>query len=66
MLCDDLEVWDGKGVGARLQREGMYVYTQLIHFVVQQKLMQHCKAFTPIKKRKQRYLTLYHDCGTPH
>ena len=38
VLCDDLEGWDGKGVGARLKREGIYVYTQLIHFVVQQKL----------------------------
>ena len=26
------------------QRAGRYLYIQLIHFVVQQKLMQHCKA----------------------
>ena len=24
--------------------KGIYVYIQLIHFVVQQKLIQHCKA----------------------
>ena len=33
--------WGG-GVGCR--REGRYVYMWLIHFVVQQKLTQHCKA----------------------
>ena len=26
------------------KKEGMYVYIELIHFVVQQKLTQHCKA----------------------
>ena len=26
------------------ERAGMFVYTWLIHFVVQQKLTQHCKA----------------------
>ena len=42
--------WDG-GVGCwggvmggRLKRKGIYVYIQLIHIVVQQKLTQHCKA----------------------
>ena len=39
MLCDDLEGWEGK-----LKREGIYVYIQLIPVVIQQKLMQHCKA----------------------
>ena len=34
----------GGGVGGRSEREGIYVYIQLIHFVVQQKLTQHCKA----------------------
>ena len=33
VLCGDLEGWDG-GVGGRLESEGMYVYTQLIHLVV--------------------------------
>ena len=26
------------------RREGLYVYIQLIHFIVQQKSTQHCKA----------------------
>ena len=34
----------GTGMGGRLRREGMYVYIQLIHIVVQKKLAQHCKA----------------------
>ena len=42
MPCDDRERWDG-GVRARLKREEICVYTQLIHFVVPQKLTQHCK-----------------------
>ena len=33
-----------KGVGRRSKREGIYVYTELIHLVVQQKLTQHYKA----------------------
>ena len=44
MLCGDLEGRDGVGVGGRLTRKGIYVYIQQIHFVVQQKLTQHCKA----------------------
>ena len=32
------------GVEGRSKEEGIYVYTQLIQFVVQQKLTQHCKA----------------------
>ena len=28
----------------RSRREGLYVYIQLIHFIVQQKSTQHCKA----------------------
>ena len=31
-------------VGGRLKEEGIYVSLQLIHFVVQQKLTQQCKA----------------------
>ena len=34
-------------MGAEVQEGGdmgMYVYIQLIHFVIQQKLTQHCKA----------------------
>ena len=34
----------GGGVGGRSKREGIYVYIELIPFVVQQNLTQHCKA----------------------
>ena len=27
-----------------IHKRGMYVYVELIHFAVQQKLAQHCKA----------------------
>ena len=30
-------------MGGRSKKEGIYVYIWLIHFVVQQKLTQHCK-----------------------
>ena len=58
MLCDDLEGWDREG--QREAQEGgdmvVYAYIQLIHFVVQQKLTQHCKAMILqkrcIKKKK--------------
>ena len=39
-------------VGERLTWEGIYVYIQLIHFVVQQELTQHCKAVMLHKKRE--------------
>ena len=46
MLCAHLEGWDREG--RREMQEGgdmgIYVYVQLIHFVIQQKLMQHCEA----------------------
>ena len=45
MLCDDLQGWDREG-GKEAQEGGdmgIYVYIQLIHFVVQQKLTQHGK-----------------------
>ena len=38
--------WDGGGVGEGSEMEGMYVYTQLVHFVLQQKLTRPCKAVT--------------------
>ena len=41
MLCGDLV--GGMGVGGRRsKREGIHVYLWLIHFVVKQKLTQHC------------------------
>ena len=46
MLCDPLEGWDREG-GRETQDEGdmgIYVYVQLIQFVIQEKLTQHCKA----------------------
>ena len=45
MLFDDLEGWDeGAGGMGGSKSEGIYVYIYLIHFSVQQKLIQHCKA----------------------
>ena len=45
MLCDDLGGWDeGGGVGGRPERVRTGVHIQLIRFVVQQTLIQHCKA----------------------
>ena len=46
MLCDHLEVLDREG-GRETQEGGdmgIYVHIQLIHFVIKQKLTQHCKA----------------------
>ena len=37
MLCGDLN-------GKEIQKKRICVYLQLIHFAVQQKLTQHCKA----------------------
>ena len=37
----------GGMVGRGSKREGIYVYIKLIHFVVQQKLTQHCKTSIP-------------------
>ena len=46
MLCDDLERWDRES--RREAQEGgdmgIYVYVELIHFVIQQQLTQQCKA----------------------
>ena len=57
VLCDDLDGWDGGGGEREVQREGIYVYIQLIRFIVQQKLTQHCKAATvtttPLKKKAE-------------
>ena len=45
-----LEGWDGRWEGGlRTQTiEGIYVYMQLIHFIVQQKLPLYCKTTYPI------------------
>ena len=44
MLCNDLNGWDGGGVGGRSKQKGIYENIRLIHVIVQQKLAQHCKA----------------------
>ena len=44
LLCDNLEGGLGREVGGRFRREGTYVFLQLIHVDVWQKLTQHCKA----------------------
>ena len=41
-----------QGMGGRLDREGIYVYIWLIHYVVQQKLTQHCKIIIVQFKKK--------------
>ena len=47
---------DGRGGEGNSRRSGVYVHIELIHFVVQQKLTQHCKAnYTPIKKKKHTF-----------
>ena len=39
-------LWKPRGVGGTLTREAVNLYThiELIHFIVQQKLTQYCKA----------------------
>ena len=51
VLCDYLEGWNGaEGSEREVQEKGdtciVYVYIQLIHFTVQQKITQHCRAIT--------------------
>ena len=41
----------GVWVGGGPKREGIYVYIELIHFVGQQKLTQHCKITLPQLKK---------------
>ena len=49
-------------IGGRLKREGIYVSIQLIHVVVQQKLIQYCKA---IILQLKINLKKYRCSGTP-
>ena len=66
MLCDHLEGWDREG-GREMQKGGdmgIYVYVELIHFVIKQKLTHHCKA----KKSFNKYLhffLIYIFCKIP-
>ena len=48
VLCEDLDEWDGRDE----KMEGTNADVQLIHFIVQQKLTQHCKAVIPNLKKK--------------
>ena len=45
----------GMGGGGKSQREGMCVGVWLIHFAVQQRLTQHCKAIILQLKKKIKY-----------
>ena len=63
MLCDDLDGWDkgAHGMVGRSKRQGICVYIRLIHFLVQQKLTQQCKASINSKhfnKNKQCHLCI--------
>ena len=54
MLCDDLEGWDGGSGRESEDGDDIYINKQLAHFVVQQKLMQHCKEIIlQLKKKTQ-------------
>ena len=33
LLCDDLDGWDGGGVGRKFKREGTYIYTIYIIYI---------------------------------
>ena len=41
MLCDDRDGWEGGGVGRGPRGRG-YIHILLIHFMVEQKLTEHC------------------------
>ena len=50
MLCHNLEGWDGREVGGRSKREGIYAYLWLIHVDVWQKPAQY-RNYPPIKNK---------------
>ena len=53
VLCDNLDGWDGVGSGREVQEGGYkYIYLGLIHAVVWQKPIQHCKAIIFQSKKK--------------
>ena len=55
-------------VGGSAEREGIHVYIEMIHFVVQQKLTQHCKAIILQLKKKnpvRQVVSLWSECGKP-
>ena len=55
------------GVGERSKREGIYVYIELIHFIMQRKLTQHSKAICCCCSVSKLCTTLRDpmDCSTP-
>ena len=59
VLCDHLEGWDREGRRETQERGdmGIYVYVQLIHYVIKQKLTHLCKAIILqkrcLKKKKE-------------
>ena len=49
-------------MGGRFQREGTFVHLQLIHIVVQQETIQHCKAvILQARKRKKKTTGTHND-----
>ena len=48
----------GWGGGREVQDAGVYVYIWSIHFNIQQKLTQQCKAAILIKKERNSFLIL--------
>ena len=42
-------------MGGKFERVGICVYTELIHFTVQQKLTQNCKTTILLFKKKMKY-----------
>ena len=57
VLYEDLEGFDGR-VGARLRREVIHAFLQLIHIVVQQKIIQRGKPIMLLLKNKNSYCTI--------
>ena len=46
-------------MGGRSMREGVYAYTQLIHYIVQQKLTQHWKEIILQWEKKKKPIAYY-------
>ena len=50
-----------EGAGGRSKREVIYVHIRLIHFLVQQKPIQHCKATVPQLKKTNTHMIISVD-----